>query len=160
MTNSPRFTLVAIMFLSLSCSKPLSKKDQIYKEVDKLLEYCREENEKAVYNMAFDADYPNNITDPEKRIGMVRKYRDFIKSFGIPPHDKWLLEKTPLNYQVHIPISNYHDTTTAIKNVQLVIYYTPPQIANRIYNFNFTSEIDFSKLKPTIPPVTPGNNSK
>ena len=104
--------------------------------------------------MAFHVSYRNHITDQESRKWMVAKFQEMINKFGIPARNKWSLEKTSLDYEVHIPIFNYYNPETEIKNVQLIIHYTPPKIANKVYEFNVVSEIDHPKLKPTLAPST------
>jgi hypothetical protein len=95
--------------------------------------------------MSYHVNYRNNITDEDSRKTIVNHFSKLINKYGIPSHDKWGLEKTTLDYEVHIPISNFNEPTMVVKNVELVISYTPPEIANKIYDFNVRNEIDTSK---------------
>ena len=145
------------MFLGLvfiSCSQQLSNKDRIYKVTDIFLKYIKEGNEQQVYDMAYHVDYPNNITSPNKRKDMVEKVSDLINKFGLPSHDKWIFKRTALDYEVHIPISNYNDTNTVLKNVEIIISFPPPKVSNKIFDFDFDGDLDTSKLKPVMAPFS------
>jgi hypothetical protein len=144
MISNLRFFSV-LMFLTLLCSHSTSTRDKIFNEVDTFLNYAKQKNDKAIYNMAYHINYPNNITDSESRKIMVNYFSELISKYGVPSHNKWVLEETSLDYEVHIPISNFNELNTSFKNVELVIFYTPSKIANQIYQFEVRNEIDTSK---------------
>jgi len=143
--NSMVRVLLILVLLNISCTHTLSKKDEIFSEVDKFLDYAKQDNEKAIYRMSYHVNYRNHITDEDSRKTMANQFSRLINKYGIPSHEKWLLEQTSLDYQVHIPILNFDEPNMAVKNVELVISLTPPGIANKIYDFNVRNEIDTSK---------------
>lgn len=141
--------ITIIVLAVISCSRPLNKRDEITLAVDRFLSYAERGNDEAIYNMCYHVDFGNDITNDEMRKRTVAFYQNIIKKFGIPPHEKWLFKKSPFAYEVHIPIPNYNDSTSAFKTMELIVYYTPPKIANKIFNADYTG--DWNAPETTIP---------
>ena len=144
------FAISIAATLILSCTKPLAKREEIIKAVDRFLSFAKNGNDQAIYDMCYHVDYANQITDDGLRKNLVNFYQRVIGKFGIPPYEKWIFRKSAYAYEVHIPIDNYDGSEPAYKTIELVLYYCPPQIANKIFNAQFTGETRGIELKPPV----------
>lgn len=103
-------------------------------------------------------DIDDKINDKESRDFYVNKAYKFIKKFGLPTKDKWIVKYDPQNnferLQITIPIFKGYDSTFNLLQADILIVFPPPQISDKIYRYEIIDKYDFSKMKPTVAPPT------
>jgi len=102
-----------------------------------------------------DYSYPNvdhKIRDKESRDFYVNKAYQFIKKFGLPPREKWLVKYDPHNnferLVITIPIFKGFDSTFNLLRADIVLVFPPPQISDKIYHYDIDDAYKISRIDP------------
>jgi hypothetical protein len=147
------FTLIS----TASCGQPGSIKEK-QAQIDKFVEYLKNNDQQAIYDMCFHDKSCTNIFDNEYRIEQVRDAYKLIKKYGLPPKSKWhyiVANNYLVSYEVEIPLLTVPDNSSGINILytSIMIIFPPEQISRMICNFKIYSETDHKKgLQAPGPP--------
>jgi hypothetical protein len=101
-------------------------------------------------------DVDHKINDKESRDFYVNKAYEFISKFGLPPEHKWILKYDPKNnfdrLVIRIPIFKGYDSTFNLLKADLVLYFPPPEISDKICRYDIEDNYDIERAGPTIAP--------
>jgi hypothetical protein len=160
-----RRTIAIILILTffISCKGKNSFVETRLKTADKFVE-CLANN---TPDKILDYTYPHvdhKINDKESRDFYVNKASKFIKKFGLPPKGKWTIKYDPQNnferLLITIPIFKGYDSTFNLLQADIVIAFPPPQISDKIYNYEIEDKYDIKQTKPLLAPQPIGTTKK
>ena len=101
-------------------------------------------------------DVDHKINDKESRDFYVNKASKFIKKFGLPPKDRWIIKYDPENnferLLITIPVFKGYDSTFNLLQANIVIAFPPPQISDKIFHYEIEDKYDIKQTKPLLAP--------
>ena len=99
------------------------------------------------------SDVDDKIDNKESRDFYVNKAHKFIKKFGLPKRDTWIIKYDPQNnferLVITIPLFKGYDTTFNLLKADIILTFPPTKISDKIYRYDIADEY---KMKPTIAP--------
>jgi hypothetical protein len=156
------FIFFTLTFIA-SCSGPNSFVESRQKTAEKFVDCLLNNTPDKILELTYH-DLDHKINDKELRYFYVNKAHKFIKKFGLPTKDKWIVNYDPQNnferLQITIPIFKGYDSTFNLLQADIVIVFPPPQISNKIYKYEIADKYDFSKMKPTVASQTKDTTRK
>ncbi len=155
MTMLKIFSFFFILPLLASCKGQDPFVESRLKIADKFLD-CLKNN---TPDKILDYTYPNvdyKIKDKESRDFYVNKAYKFIKKFGLPPKDKWMIKYDPQNnFQrllITIPVFKGYDSTFNLLQADIVLAFPPPQISDKIYHYEIEDKYEIKTTEPLFAP--------
>jgi hypothetical protein len=136
------FTLIS----TPSCGQSSSIKEKQL-QVDKFVNYLKNNDQQAIYDMCFhDSIFPN-ITRQGWRSGSVREAYDLIKKYGLPAKASWRFTDENnylVSYKVEIPLLTVPDNSSGVNflYISIIIIFPPERISRLICNFEINKESD------------------
>lgn len=160
-----RQTIAIILTLTLitSCKGQDSFVETRIKTADKFVECLKNNTPDKILDYTYP-DIDHKINDKETRDFYVNKASKFIKKFGLPPKDKWVVKYDPQNnferLLITIPIFKGYDSTFNLLQADIVIAFPPPQISDKIYRYEIEDKYDIKQTKPLLAPPPLDTTSK
>lgn len=101
-----------------------------------------------------------NIDDKESRDFQVEYASIFIKKYGLPSKDKWVINFNPNNnferLIITIPLFNGYDSSTHLMQSNIVLTFPPHQISDKIYRYETENKFNMDKIPLSAPmPLDP-----
>ena len=146
---------VLLIFTALfSCNGQDSFVKSRLKTADSFIECLSNNTPDKILAFTYHTDADDNINNKESREFHISKAYKFIKKFGLPSKDKWIIKYDPENnFQrlvITIPIFNGYDSTFNLIKAGIVLTFPPPQISDKIYRYEIADQY---KMKSTIAPT-------
>jgi hypothetical protein len=118
-------------------------------------------------NKILDYTYPDvddKIKNKEFRDFYVNKAYKFIKKFGLPAKDKWIIKYDLKNnferLLITIPVFKGYDSAFNLLQADIIIVFPPPQISNKICSYEIKDMYDINKMPPIVAPKLVGEGQK
>ena len=150
-----RQTISFLLLLTMltSCKGQDSFVETRLKTADKFVECLKHNTPDKILDYTYP-DVDHKISDKESRDFYVNKAFKFIKKFGLPTKDKWIIKYDPQNnferLVITIPLFKGYDTVFNLLKADIVLTFPPPQISDKIYTYNIDDDY---KMKPLIAPL-------
>jgi|SRR4030095_12977573 len=149
------FTAVFILAVLFSCNSQESFVESRLRTADKFIECLKNNAPDRILDYTYP-DVDHKINNKESRDFYVNKAYEFIKKFGLPPKNKWIIKFDPQNnferLLITIPLFKGYDPEFNLLKANLVIAFPPPQISDKIYHYDIQ---DMYSMSPTKPPPDP-----
>lgn len=147
--------IVSILTIFTSCKAQNSFVETRLKTADKFIECLADNTPDKILEYTYpDVDHKINIK--ESRDFYVSKAFMFIKKFGLPPKDKWIIKHDPKNdferLLITIPIFKGYDSTLNLLQADIIITFPPPQVSDKIYHYEIADKYDITQTKPLLAP--------
>lgn len=144
-----------ISTLIVACSGQNSFVESRLKTADKFVECLSNNTSDEILKFTYQG-VDHKISDRESRSFYINKAHKFIKKFGLPEKERWIVKYDPQNnferLLITIPIFKGYDSAFNLLQADIVIAFPPPQISDKIYRYAIDDKYDFSKMKPTLAP--------
>jgi hypothetical protein len=149
---------IAVIFIVTfipSCKGQNSFVEARLKTADKFIECLVNNTPDKIVDFTY-LDVDDKINNKESRDFYVNKASKFIKKFGLPPKDKWIIKYDPQNnferLLITIPIFKGYDTTFNLLQANIVIAFPPPQVSDKIYHYEIEDRYDIKQIEPLLAP--------
>jgi len=150
-------SILLILVILTSCKRQNKLVEERLKTVDKFVQ-CLANN---TPDKILDYTYPyidDKISNKEFRDFYVNKAFEFIKKFGLPSKDKWIINYNLQNNSdivITIPLFKGYDTTYNLLKADIVLTFPPPQMGDKIYKYEIADKykpepLDNAPLSDTI----------
>jgi hypothetical protein len=163
LTMQKIFISILILIWLISCKGQDPFVRDRLKIAHKFLDCLKNNTPDKILSYAYP-EVDNKINDKEARDFYVGKAYEFIKKFGLPSEDKWIIKYDPKNnferLLITIPIFKGYDSTFNLLKANIVIYFPPPQISDKIYRYDIEDEYDMEKETPTLAPESVDTTKK
>ena len=156
-----RHTIILLILFLASCKDKEPFVQSRLKTADKFLECLKQNRPNYILDYTYhDVDY--KISEKQAREFYVDKASQFIKKFGLPPKEKWIVNYDPKNnferLIITIPLFKGYDTAFRLLKASLVLTFPPPQISSKIYRYDIDAEYEpFVVVPPKIEPQWKNN---
>lgn len=147
------YNLLFILAVLFSCKGQDSFVDSRLNTASRFME-CLENNtpDKILDYTYHEVD--DKIENKESRDFYINKANKFIKKFGLPSQDKWIIKYDPKNnferLLITIPIFKGYDSTLNLLQADIVLVFPPPQISDKICHYEIKDKYDINQAKPTL----------
>jgi hypothetical protein len=145
-------TFLLVLTMLTSCKGQDSFVETRLKTADKFVECLKNNASDKILDYSYP-DVDHKISNKESRDFYVNKAFKFIKKFGLPKQDKWIIKYDPQNnferLVITIPLFKGYDTVFNLLRADIVLTFPPPQISDKIYTYNIDDDY---KMKPLIAP--------
>ncbi len=146
-----RYTIILLILVLASCHQNGSFVESRIKTADKFLECLKQNRPNDILNYTYhNVDY--KISEKESREFYVDKASQFIKKFGLPPKEKWIINYDPKNnferLMITIPLFKGYDTAFKLLKANLILVFPPPQISSKICRYDLDDEYEPVILVP------------
>ncbi|RZK01396.1 MAG: hypothetical protein EOO46_20435 [Flavobacterium sp.] len=134
----------------MSCTDQKNELTLKRERAERFVKLLEKNDQQGVYEISYHVDYRSEITDEGHRKMMVNAAHTLIKRYGLPPMDRWLIQKTQEReiggYFVTIPLFSGFDSVHRVKKASIVIQFPPEQISDKVYHFRVDTEVE-----PSLP---------
>jgi hypothetical protein len=149
------FSFFFVLTLIASCKGQDTFVESRLKIADKFLDCLKNNTPDKILDYTYP-DVDHKIKDKESRDFYVQKAYKFIKKFGLPSKDKWVIKYDPQNnFQrllITIPVFKGYDSTFNLLQADIVLAFPPPQISDKIYHYEIEDKYEIKTTKPLFAP--------
>ncbi|MBN8675572.1 MAG: hypothetical protein J0L56_15685 [Chitinophagales bacterium] len=146
-----RQTIIFLLALTMlpSCKGQDSFVETRLKTAEKFIECLKNNSSDKILDYSYP-DIDDKISDKESRDFYVNKAYNFIKRFGLPTKDKWIVKYDPQNnferLIIIIPLFKGYDTVFNLLRADIVLTFPPPQISDKVYTYIIDDDYKIKKL--------------
>jgi hypothetical protein len=148
-------TLLLLLTLFTCCKNQNSFVEKRLKTADQFVECLVNNTPDKILDYTYP-DVDHKIREKEARTFYVNKASKFIKKFGLPAKNKWIINYDAKNnferLLITIPLFKGYDSTFNLLQADIVIAFPPAQISDKIFHYDIKDDYAVKTTEPTSAP--------